>query len=504
MEHTLLQRFLQLIAAHTGLQIREQEREALGKTLAVRAKALQFRNLEHYYQLLKIDTQRAEAEWKLLIILLTNQESYFFRDKGQFKLLRERILPELIKANQERRTLRLWSAGCSTGEEPFSLAMLVDQLLPQRNGWNIFILGTDIKEAAVEKAQHGIYSPWSFRMVEPLLQQRYFREQQADYKLDMQILNMVTFRQGNLFKDEFPDVAAGLYGMDLILCRNVFIYFEGNAVSVVLDKFAETLRDGGYLMTGHAELNAQNSSRLQTRALPGSVIYQRLNNPPAATRSVATKNQAEPLPPLTPAIFSSASAAPLSQIVTRLPQPAQSSTRSSITQSAKEQKVLGDAHPSLLEEAKSLFFNRFYGTAAERIEHLLLSEPQNHAALCLAARAYANLGRHEEAAQRCRQAIAINALEPIPYSLLAHILEEQGDSEESKNLLKKVIYLVPSFTPAYLELGALYEKEGDLVRAQKMRATALGLLQALTPDAVVEPYGIAAQELIRELQQAHL
>src|SRR4028118_1611340 len=172
MEHALLQRFQQLIATHTGLQIREQEREALGRTLLGRARALQLAAPEQYYGLLESGSAHGAAEWKQLIVLLTNQESYFFRDKGQFTLLQERILPELIKANRERRTLRLWSAGCSTGEEPYSLAILVDQLLPQRESWSVFILGTDIEEGALEKARRGIYSPWSFRLVKPLLQAR--------------------------------------------------------------------------------------------------------------------------------------------------------------------------------------------------------------------------------------------------------------------------------------------------------------------------------------------
>ena len=501
MEQALLRRFQQLITTHTGLQIREQEREAFGKTLVARIKALQLPHPEQYYQLLETGAAQGEAgesEWKQLIVLLTNQESYFFRDKGQFTLLREHILPELIKGNQESRTLRLWSAGCSTGEEPYSLAMLVDQLLPQRDGWNIFILGTDIKEAALEKARRGVYSPWSFRLVEPALQQRYFREQQADYELEARIRNMVTLRRGNLFKDEFPNAAAGLYNMDLILCRNVFIYFEWNAVSVVLDKFAGTLRDGGCLMTGHAELNTQNVGRLQARVLPGSVIYQRLSDAPAATKAVATKHQAEQSATRTPASSGSAAAAPLAAIIARLPSPSPVITQPA--SETREKEAAPDALPGLLEEAEALLRNEVYGAAAEKLEHLLRGEPKHYAALCLAAQAYANLGRHDEATQRCRQAIAVDSFAPIPYSLLAHIAEEQGDSEEAKNLLKKVIYLAPSFIPAYLELGALYGKEGDVARAQKMSATALELLKALTPNAVVEPYGLAAQELIRQLK----
>jgi chemotaxis protein methyltransferase CheR len=156
--------------------------------------------------------------------------------------------------------------------------------------------------------------------------------------------------------------------------------------------------------------------------------------------------------------------------------------------------------PDLLQEAQTQFRNGAYSAAARKVELLLREEPQNYGALCLAAQAYANLGRHEEAAHRCRQAIAIDSFAPIPYSLLAHIAEEEGNSEEAKELLKKVIYLAPSFAPAYLDLGALYEKEGDTARAQKMRATALGLLQDMAPEAVVEPFGVAAQELIRQLK----
>jgi chemotaxis protein methyltransferase CheR len=492
MEQTLLQRFQQLITTRTGLQIREQEREALSKILAARTRAAQLAGPEQYCGLLESGTAHGESEWKQLIGLLTNQESYFFRDKGQFTLLQERILPELIEANRERRTLRLWSAGCSTGEEPYSLAMLVDQLLPQREGWNIFILGTDIKEAALENARRGVYSSWSFRLVEPALQRRYFAQQRADYRLEARIRDMVTFRQGNLFKDEFPTASTGLFNIDLILCRNVFIYFKSSAVSVVLDKFARTLRNGGYLMTGHGELNAQDRGQLQVRELPGSIIYQRLSQTPAAPKFASTSAGA-----------GSATAAPLSEIVAHLPhspQPAIPSTRTATTQPARAKEAAPTLLSPQLEEAKTLFRQRSYGACAEKLEHLLRIEPHNYLALCLIAQTYANLGRLDEATHRCRQAIAIDTFAPLPYNLLAHIADEQGDSEEARNLLKKVIYLAPSFAPAYLELGALYEKEGDAARAQKMRTTALGLLHALAPDAVVEPYGLTSRELIRQLE----
>lgn len=465
MEQELLQKFRQSIANHTGLQIREQEREALEETLSSRAKTLQFSQPEEYYELLESGSVKGKAEWELLIALLTNQESYFFRDKGQFKILSEHILPEIIKSNRKHRTLRLWSAGCSTGEEPFSLAMLVDQLLPQRDGWDICILGTDIKEAALAKARLGIYSPWSFRLVEPGIQQRFFQEQPGGYKLDARICNLVTFRRGNLFKDKFPCVADGFHSMDLILCRNVFIYFEASAVSIVLDKFSQTLRDGGYLMTGHAELSTPNIKQLHPRILPGSVVYQRVSEPVNATQTQINTNNMSAIPQAV-AGFKQA------------PSPAKRSTPSTID-SLVVKNISIEVAPSNAEEE---------------------SKVHSYASLCRAALVAANLGQHEEATRLCRQAILMDAFAPASYNLLAHIAEEEGDSEEAERLLKKVIYLSPTFIPAYLELAALNEKEGDMIRARKMRAAALELLQTRELHSIVEPYELTAEQIIRQLQ----
>ena len=484
MEQALLQQFQQLVTAHTGLQIRAQELAAFQQTLLARSKALQLSQPEKYCRLLEDASTQSAQEWTQLIALLTNQESYFFRDKGQFSLLRQTILPELIGANREKRELRLWSAGCSTGEEAFSLAMLVDQLLPARENWKIFILGTDLKEAALDKARRGIFSPWSFRLVEPAMQQIYFREQQSDYKLNARIRDMVTFRTGNLFKDSFPCKAAGIYEMDLILCRNVFIYFEANAVSVVINKMAKTLREGGYIMTGHAELNTQNVQPLQARVLPGAVVYQRENfntfNSAARSTPLAFVPPVSPVVPVLPAALPASRSTPRSEVAAIIPA----------------------APTDLLAEAAALFRQKSYLAALEKTIQLLQNEPQNHAALCIAAQSCANSGRYDEAAGYCRRAIAVDSFAPIPYSLLAHIEEERGASEVAAQLLKKVIYLAPNFIPAYLELADLHQKQGDQTRAQKMRATALELLRGLPPETIVEPYALAAPEIIRQLQSA--
>jgi chemotaxis protein methyltransferase CheR len=134
----------------------------------------------------------------------------------------------------------------STGEEAYSIAIMLHELT-FNDRRNVFILGTDINEEALKKAQLGIYSDWSFRMVEPEIKERYFRKKGSDWELDQAIRSMVHFKKINLVSDLFPDTVSCLYNMDLIVCRNVFIYFSHETIASVVPKFLQTLRNDGYL-----------------------------------------------------------------------------------------------------------------------------------------------------------------------------------------------------------------------------------------------------------------
>ncbi len=136
------------------------------------------------------------------------------------------------------------------------------------------ILGTDINRRAIESAKQGSYGPWAFRMVKADLRPRYFVEQADTWVLKDHIRTMVTFHVGNLFKDAFPSLTSALYDMDLILCRNVFLYFEPDAITQVTKKMTDVLTRGGYLMTGHNELRPENVGRWHVRVFPTGIIYQ--------------------------------------------------------------------------------------------------------------------------------------------------------------------------------------------------------------------------------------
>jgi chemotaxis protein methyltransferase CheR len=267
--------FIQLIAKHTGLEIRERDQGALGGKIFSRMKALKLTSPTSYYQLLESSTTDSYKEWLELAILLTNTESYFFRDRDQFSLLQNHIFPQLINRKQNNKSIRICSAGCSTGEEPYSIAILLKELIPNLRQWNLRILGVDINRVALKKAELGVYSPWSFRSIAPDIKQRYFQLINGQYHIDQTIKEMIRFQTLNLVDDYFPQQYSELRNIDLIICRNVFIYFKAAAIAKVLKKFYHTLQPLGYLLTGHAELSNQNLSLFQTKVFSESMIYQR-------------------------------------------------------------------------------------------------------------------------------------------------------------------------------------------------------------------------------------
>ncbi|MFB2937690.1 CheR family methyltransferase [Aerosakkonemataceae cyanobacterium BLCC-F154] len=521
MNEALIDRFIQLICRNTGLYIREEDKSTLNKKLWQRIKSLRIANPEDYYLFLETKNESkthqgkpghwsAEQEWKELVCLLTTGESYFFRDRGQFTLLRSKILPEIIAAKlqkseatgNQKKSLRIWSAGCSTGEEPYSLAILIQELIPNLENWQIFVLGTDINYKAIEKAKQGIYNPWSFRLVDPHLQINYFQQQQNEWQIDDRIRQMVKLQQGNLLADNFPDYNTEIHDMDLILCRNVFVYFEHKAITTVVKKFYNTLVSDGYLMTAHTELYGQNMGEFQVNVLPESIIYQKKSNKQLESgnsresevgkidlykhyhshHSQIFKNETAKYvekPAVLKDLYHHRKLSKHHYSNSPLLKPTERVTNNISNQ-------VQNSSSNLMKEAEILFQEEAYIQAINKAEQVIAGHSQHFAAHYLLAQAYANLGQHNQAVYYCQQAIAIDSLAVSPYYLLAHIAEEKQDLEKAKLFLKTIIYLSPSFVSAYLELAAIYEKEGNTNRAKKMLATALEILKQLPSSAIVE------------------
>lgn len=511
MNGELLQHFIQLIATHTGLHIRDQDRQSLASKIYDRMQLLNISSVDNYYQLLNDSNKKtsssvetpSEREWKELALQLTIGESYFFRDRGQIGLLNNTILPKLIEQKRqayilnphEKLSLRIWSAGCSTGEEAYSLAILVKELIPDMHKWQILILGTDLNLQAIAKAKRGIYESWSFRMVDPLIKQTYFKQRQQSWEIHEQIRSTVKFQANNLIKDSYPNSASDIQKMDIIICRNVFIYFDANSIAIVLDKFYQTLKTGGYLITGHAELHGQNLGKFHTKVFPESLVYQR----DEAARSEAPKQPIQLFPLLVnPPSQQTNKDSTITKDNLKSGLSAQLTQRSPVNASSiAVERIAVQSKTDLtnLSNAQMLFNQGKYAQAIHAAEQVLAHQSERFAACYLIAQALANLGESERAAAYCQKAIEIDALSIAPYYLLAHIAEEKGHIDRAKELFKQIIYLDATAVIAYIEIGIIYEREGDAGRAKKMWSAARELLIGLPSHSIVKPGETTVSEL---------
>ncbi len=263
------------IAERLGIYVRPQDDASFCKKIHGRVQSLKISTYESYCDFLSCGTEQSESEWRELIRQITIAETYFMRDKGHIHLLQNNILPEIIHTQENHKTLRIWSAGCSTGEEAYSLAILLHELIPDINQWRLRIIGSDLNPDVIQKARQGIYSEWSLRSLTDKQKKLYFTPQGQLWRLQEHISKMVTFYSNNLVDDAFAQYAADFYNFDLILCRNVFIYFAPKAIEKVLRRFYTALKGNAYLITGHMELHGQNLNGFKVKVFPDAVVYQK-------------------------------------------------------------------------------------------------------------------------------------------------------------------------------------------------------------------------------------
>ncbi|MDJ1173510.1 CheR family methyltransferase [Roseofilum capinflatum] len=502
----LLEQLIQLINHKTGLAIRSKDRDSLCQKIIHRTRCLRMSSVEDYYQLLVSHSDRSDREWKLLIDLLTTGESYFFRDQGQIEILRTNLLPELINNQRhqastrgDRLTLQVWSAGCSTGEEVYSLAILLMELIPDWRNWHLRVLGTDINAMAIAKANTGLYNDWSFRLVDPKLKDSYFQPHQKLWKIKSEVQKIVQFQSSNLILDPIPQENGRPIPFDLIICRNVFIYFTKKAIDICLEKFCQALKSKAYLMTSHTELYGHNLNCLEVKVLPASIIYQKkcsLANPTPSSQlqshpSFPNHSSRYPAFPLPFAPTQS------SQHLSSHPSPLKSHTSKTPIAHTFPPK---NNHKN--KEIETLFKQKQYTNTIEKSLQYLKQNPKDFILLLSIAKSYANLGQLELAIQYANECLSISSFAIDPYYLLAQISEEKGDLEQAKLYLKRIIYLEPEFIPAYLDLGSLYAHQGNKIQARKFWTIALGLLQKHPQDAkIVQLEEYTPEELLSFLKK---
>ena len=244
----------------------------LERRLNHRLEQHQLKSFEEYYHYLRYDRKR-EEEIVILVDNLTTNETYFFREGAQLKAFSEEILPELRAKNAARKSLRIWSAGCSTGEEPYTIAILLLESGDWWRDWQVEIMGSDINQRVLHTARKGVYKKGSHRVTTPEMLAKYFVEEgKGDYRIIDPVRRLVSFSYVNLLD---PFKTSLIRDLDIIFCRNVIIYFDRDAKKKVIESFYEKLREGGHLLLGHSESLINISTAFTLRTLKNDMVYQK-------------------------------------------------------------------------------------------------------------------------------------------------------------------------------------------------------------------------------------
>jgi len=431
------------------------------------------------------------ADKRLIEVLarhLTTGETYFFREKQVFKILKDRVLPELICSREGMaKTIRIWCAGCSSGEEPYSVAILLQQMLPDIRDWNITIRATDINLDALARARDGIYGEWSFRDTGPEFRATYFTSDgKGRFVIHPEIKKLVSFAYLNLVSEPFPELANNTNAMDIIFCRNVLMYFSPEQTESVTRRFHHALLEGGWFITSVTETSLNLAGEFTAINLPETMVYRKIPREPEVVRlkdpSSAGITTGQNVP-------RTISAKNRPRIVTPV-------TKSPVAVKPVSAPKIPKAVPTL-DEAIAHYDAGRYAEAARICEALPAGEI-NSRAMILLTRAYANQGRLDLAENWCRKAIASDRINPETHYLMASILQELGREPEAAESLQRVLYLDHDCVLAHYDLGNITLRRGDSTAAGRHFRTAEKILTKL-PDNAVVPYseGLNAAKLLQ-------
>lgn len=430
------------IVGHTGLAYYVDKDEDLAARIDRRLDATGAHDCRRYLSLLS----SAGAEMECLIGELTIGETYFFRQVEHFDLLRELVLPLLLRHNAPTRRLRIWSAGCATGEEPYSIAILLEREFQDRlRDWDVTVLATDINHEFLDRARAARYSEWSFRATPHHIRAACFTRHGKIWQLNPEYRKRVVFQHLNLADNNqvFLDEEA----FDLIFCRNVMIYFSRELIAQTIGRFWNVLRPGGWFFAGHAEFDADAFARFARVQLNDASVYQRppaVTLPPEPLRLPAVVSGPERIPPVRK---------PASPYQPPAP------------------PVNGRLHT---------------GPSLEQVREL------------------ADRGAWHAAADLGRQLTAREPLSAAAHFTLGLILESTLSGPEASEALRRAIYLDRGFVLAHYHLATCLQTEGDHARARKSFQNALQLMDELAPGQRLEHAdGLTVADL-RDMARLHM
>ncbi len=511
----LLAQLSTLINTQVGLHFPQERWQDLERGIKSATQEFGFKGIEAGAEWL-LSSPLDQSQIEILAGHLTIGETYFFREQPSLDALERHILKNFLQTRRHNhRRLRIWSAGCCTGEEPYTLAIILHQLIPDLKDWNILILATDINPNFLKKATRGIYREWSLRRTPASIKKKYFKQLSKNrYEISSEIKQMVTFSYLNLIEDSYPSPLNHTTMLDIIFCRNVLMYFSSTTIKAVAHRFYRCLIEGGWLIVSLTETSPQLYSPFSAVNFSSAVCYRKQNpftptSPPPLSEPFLPQLPADETPPTisTPQPDIQLPAAPA---------PANAPTGIVLPHSADSlPPPARKAKSTAYEKAAALYEQGQYEAVARELENLFAPDqhsnpralPPEEKAILILIRAYANQGQLTEARKWGQKAVAADKLNPMYHYLLGTILQEQGEIEPAIKSLKRALFLQHDLILAHFAMGNLTLQQGKFTESNKHFDNALSLLKNHHPEDIVrESEGLTAgrlTEIIRLLKESN-
>jgi chemotaxis protein methyltransferase CheR len=483
-----LSRLNELVAHHLGLHFPRERWPDLERGLRAAAEAWgRNHDGEAYLQRL-LSSARTQDQMEILATHLTVGETYFFRENRGLEILEERIVPDLIRERASgRRQIRIWSAGCATGEEPYSIAIVLSKLMAGLKHWEVEILATDINTRSLRKASEGIYSPWSFRGTPPWVRRTCFEAPANDrFAINSTLKKMVRFAPLNLTDDDYAPLSNCTGGVDVIFCRNVLMYFTPMGMRRVIRQLYRYLAADGWLIVSPTETCHELFSEFAPVNLGDVTLYRKspARFPAALSLPVGDVSR---------------SSIPLSEWAVQTTVPLRTSAFRIVQESPdkKAGSVSAGLQAVSYGEVLGVYEQGRYEAAGQMAAALLAQNGSDAQVMLLLARIYANQRKLTEALAWCDKAIAADKMAARAHYLRATILQEQSSLAEALLALKHAVYAEPQFVLGHFALGNLTLKHGGAKESQKHFENVLLLLARYRPEDIVpESDGLSVWRLI--------
>ncbi|NNG13724.1 MAG: hypothetical protein HKM22_01030 [Gammaproteobacteria bacterium] len=436
-----------LLQERTGIALQDHQLKNLHNTVAAACQRFNYPDSNSYLQAL-LTADDISPEFEFLIGGVTIGESYFFRDASQMEFLRDVFLPELVSRRRAEgnRSLRIWSAGCSQGQELYSIAIMLHEMLPDIKNWNLQLLGTDINTSVLSTAIKGHYHEWSFRATTDRQRRRYFRKiENNKFELNTDIRQGVKFSYLNLRDNSYPSIINEIHSLDLILCRNVFIYLQLPVITEIVGKMRDSLRDAGLLMLGATDT-------MDIR-VPELVMHNR------GYVHYYQKTLAAPLPDET---F----------------KPIRRGENAEHTRQGAKPPLPTDK-PADVQAVIELIRQEKWQQVVEATK---ADTEQAAMMLQFRAKALANLGRLQEAAETCERALEQDVTDKHTYFIYGLVLLELERDAEAEVAFNKTLYLDRRFVEAYYQLGVLMIRSGRNKGGLKNLMNAIEIAEQADPE----------------------